>query len=101
MRVSFRPVALLAAADEVGVGTHLVRNNEDKGVGALDGLGEVGLGDDVVAQVDAREVLDVLVLLVDDLGQLAALELRTSRDLESVSVLEARQAEEAGRTSSS
>jgi len=78
-----------------------VGDDKDEGVGALDGLGEVGLGDDVVAQVDAREVLDVLVLLVDDLGQLAALELRASRDLESVSVLEARQEEEATRTSSS
>lgn len=53
-----------------------MRDDEDEGVGALDGLGQVGLGDDVVAKVDAREVLDVLVLLVDDLGQLAALELR-------------------------
>lgn len=54
---------------------HLVGDDKDEGVGAVDGLEEVGLGDDVVAEVDTGEVLDVLVLLVDDLGQLAPLEL--------------------------
>lgn len=57
--------------------THLVGDDKDEGVGALDGLCQVRLGDDVVPQVDPGEVLDVLVLVVDHLGELAALELRS------------------------
>lgn len=53
-----------------------MRDDEDKSVGALDGLDEVRLSDDVVSKVDTGEVLLVLVSLVDDFGDLAALELR-------------------------
>jgi hypothetical protein len=42
---------------------------------ALDGLGEVGDGHDIVAQVVVGEVLDVLVGRVDDVGELLAVNL--------------------------
>lgn len=55
--------------------TYLMRQDKDEGVGAFDSLGQIRLGNDVVAEGDPGQVFHVLVLLVDDLGQLAALEL--------------------------
>lgn len=52
-----------------------MRQHKDEGVGALDGLGQVRLGNDIVAEGDPGQVFHVLVLLVNDLGQLASLKL--------------------------
>ena len=51
-------------------------HDEDDGGGVLDRLDNVGDGDDVVAERNVREVLDVDVLLVDDVGQVAAVDLQ-------------------------
>ena len=48
----------------------LMRHAEQQDVRPLHRRGQVGLGADVGAQLHAGEVLDVLVLLVDDLGEL-------------------------------
>jgi hypothetical protein len=61
--------------------TYLMRQHKDEGVGALDGLGQVRFGNNVVAEGDPGQVFHILVLLVDDLGQLAALELFPSGEL--------------------
>lgn len=53
-----------------------MRQDKDQRVGALDRLGQVGFGDNVVAERDPGQVLDILVLLVDDFRQLAAFKLR-------------------------
>ena len=47
-----------------------MRKDKDEQRGLIAGLGQVGDGHDVLGQLDARQVLDVLVLLVDHLGQL-------------------------------
>lgn len=47
------------------VGDELVGDDEDESVRALDRLEEVGFGMYVVTEVDAGQVLDVFVLLVD------------------------------------
>lgn len=71
----------LTTLDLVGktssVSLTLVGHDEDDGGGVLDRLDNVGDGDDVVAQRNVGEVLDVDVLLVDDVGQLAAVDLRS------------------------
>merc|ERR1719364_383792 len=52
----------------------LVGQHEDEQRGSLHGVREVGVGDDVVRELDARQVLDVLVLGVDDVGQVLAVD---------------------------
>lgn len=54
----------------------LVGHDEDERGRALDGLDNVGDGNDIVAERDVGEVLDVDVLLVDNVGELAAVDLR-------------------------
>lgn len=49
--------------------TDLVGQHEDEDRGVLDGEGEIALRDQVLGKLDAGQVLDVLVLPVDDLGQ--------------------------------
>ncbi|GBE59783.1 SCY1 2, putative [Babesia ovata] len=52
----------------------LVREHNDEGVRLLDALLHVRYTDQVVRQLDSRQVLLVLVVRVDDLAELAALE---------------------------
>lgn len=59
-------------------------HDENEGGGALDGLGEVGDRDDVVSEVIIGEVLDVLVRLVHNLGELAAVDLGLAHNGEGV-----------------
>ena len=53
----------------------LVGQAEDEEVGAVAALAEVGHGPDVGREGSAGEVLDVLVLLVDDVREVAAVDL--------------------------
>ena len=48
-----------------------MRKDKDEQRGLIACLGQVGDGHDVLRQLDPRQILDVLVLLVDDLRQLA------------------------------
>lgn len=57
-------------------GLTLVGHDKDDGGGVLDRLDNVGDGNDIVAEGDVGEVLDVDVLLVDDVCELAAVDLR-------------------------
>lgn len=59
-------------------------HDENEGGGAVDGLGEVRDRDDVVSKVIVGEVLDVLVRLVHNLGELAAVDLGLAQDGEGV-----------------
>ena len=52
-------------------GQKLMRKDKDEQRGLIACLGQVGDGHDVLRQLDARQILDVLALLVDDLRQLA------------------------------
>ena len=52
-------------------GQNLMRKDKDEQRGLIACLGQVGDGHDILGQLDARQILDILVLLVDDLGQLA------------------------------
>lgn len=54
---------------------HLVRQHEYNDGRALDGLREVRDGDHVARELDVGQILDVDVVGVDNLGQLAALDL--------------------------
>lgn len=54
-------------------------HDEDDGGRALDRLDNVGHGDDVVPQRNVGEVLDVDVLVVDDVGEFAAVDLMSAR----------------------
>lgn len=51
-------------------------HDEDECSGTLDGLGNVGNGNDVVTERNVGEVLDVDVGGVDDVGELLAVNLR-------------------------
>ena len=51
-----------------------MREDEDQDVSLQGSVGDVRDGNDVGGQGSARQVLDVLVLSVDDLGQLAAVD---------------------------
>lgn len=53
----------------------LVGHVEDNNVGVLGGVHNRGHGDEVLGQLDRGQVLDVLMLLVDDLGQVLAIDL--------------------------
>lgn len=57
-------------------GLTLVGHDEDECSGTLDGLGNVGNGNDVVTERNVGEVLDVDVGGVDDVGELLAVNLR-------------------------
>lgn len=48
---------------------------EDNDVGTLDGLEQIRLGDQVVRKFDFREVSHVLVLSVENVGQVLAVDL--------------------------
>jgi hypothetical protein len=66
--------ALLLDGDQHAA-QELVRHAEDEDVGAAHGVLEVRHGDDVLRQLVAGQVLDVLVLGVDDLRELLAVHL--------------------------
>lgn len=53
----------------------LVRNNKDKHSGITAGLEQIRAGDNVLRQLDSWEIFDVLMLGVDDLGQVASVDL--------------------------
>ena len=78
----WRNVILDLPAD---VANELVGKVEDKDARVLDGVYQRGVGDNVVRQRDAREVLDVLVVCVDDMGEL--LGLLADRGIEVLGVL--------------
>ena len=52
-------------------GQKLMRKHKDEQRGLIACLGQVGDGHDILRQFDARQILDILVLLVDDLRELA------------------------------
>mmetsp|Transcript_1087 Transcript_1087/g.2481 ORF Transcript_1087/g.2481 Transcript_1087/m.2481 type:complete len:360 (+) Transcript_1087:555-1634(+) len=53
----------------------LVRHDKDQHSRVLASACEVRISDDVLGELDALEVLDILMLLVDDFGQIAAVNL--------------------------
>lgn len=55
-------------------GQELMRKDENEDITALGGIDEVGDGDDVGRQGVVGEVLDVAVVLVNDFGELAAID---------------------------
>lgn len=57
------------------VGNELVGRDKDESVGAFAGLDEIRLGDDSFGDLDARQVLDILVLLVELLRERSTFEL--------------------------
>lgn len=52
-------------------GQKLMRKDKDEQRGLIACLGQVGDGHDILRQLDSRQILDILVLLVDDLRELA------------------------------
>ena len=52
-------------------GQKLMRKDKDEQRGLIACLGQVGGSHDILGQLDARKILDILVLLVDDLRELA------------------------------
>jgi hypothetical protein len=57
-----------------------MRHDKDDSSRALDSLADIGNSNDILRKLDSREILLVLVILINDLCQLSSLKLDVSPD---------------------